>query len=156
MTPSTLSDEDRKRQLARRGRGNRKKFPKKVRDQVFAKTDGQCYYCGGVLIDAWHIDHKNGDSTDHDPENLVAACAECNCREGQASAEEFKRKVQDRERRNIEWLYDRLDDHERKSRRYGLDLSEQFRCCRRDIGDLVDALLASELIFFGEREGCSN
>lgn len=67
-------------------RPRRKPIPKKVKAQVWAKTDGLCVYCAVRLnpFDGFEIDHvhpvcKGG--TD-DVANLVPCCHDCNQRKG--------------------------------------------------------------------------
>lgn len=70
----------------RKARPQRKPIPKKVKAQVWAKTDGRCAYCNVQLnpFDGFEIDHvhpvcKGG--TD-DVSNLVPSCHDCNQRKG--------------------------------------------------------------------------
>lgn len=69
---------------------------KKQRQEVYAKTDGVCYYCGHPLPDRWHADHfkpvlRGCGNYDHETdsrldlyperdtiENRVPACPPCN------------------------------------------------------------------------------
>lgn len=70
----------------RQPRPQRKPIPKKVKAQVWAKTDGRCAYCDMQLnpFDGFEIDHvhpvcKGG--TD-EVDNLVPCCHDCNQRKG--------------------------------------------------------------------------
>ena len=71
------------------------RITKSVRNDVLAKNDGRCYYCGIPLSDRWHVDHFKPvlrgcgapDSTGkrgllHEDretfENLVPSCVGCN------------------------------------------------------------------------------
>ena len=75
----------------------RPKFSKKLRAEVLAKTQGQCYHCKEALdtecARAWHVDHfpvRYADIEDQcgccglfvtdplDLDNLVPSCAHCN------------------------------------------------------------------------------
>lgn len=58
----------------------------KIRNQVWKKTDGRCYYCGkqtkpfGTDPDSFCVDHvvpQKRQGNDH-LDNLVPACCECN------------------------------------------------------------------------------
>jgi len=68
-------------------------FPKEIADQVFAKTDGTCTYCGAKLVrenyghcgegppdGSWEADHWHPSSAGGKDElpNLWPACCECN------------------------------------------------------------------------------
>lgn len=48
------------------------------------RQKNRCYYCGGKLVDKYHVDHivplSRGGSDD--PENLVATCPRCNLSKG--------------------------------------------------------------------------
>ena len=71
---------------ARKPRPQRKPIPRKIKAQVWTKTDGRCAYCDVQLnpFDGFEIDHvhpvcKGG--TD-DIDNLVPSCHTCNQRKG--------------------------------------------------------------------------
>ena len=63
------------------------------RRAVFDASGGKCHYCG-VALDLsgkWHVDHRMPKALmgSDDPSNLVAACAPCNLRKGDATDVEF-------------------------------------------------------------------
>lgn len=64
------------------------------RDDVFAKTNGRCAYCGIDLssIGSWHVEHmvprSRGGNSDID--NLVASCPACNVKKGRRTVLEFE------------------------------------------------------------------
>lgn len=75
------------------------------RERIAAKFGGRCAYCGCILPDRWHADHKEPLSrswtseqlaiykrikgTDSE-ENLVPACPRCNLRKSMMTVEEFR------------------------------------------------------------------
>ena len=65
-----------------------------IRAQVWAKTNGHCWYCG-TLMNPWedftidHMDpqkHGGGDEV----ENLIPACKECNSRKNAKTVEQYR------------------------------------------------------------------
>lgn len=44
----------------------------------------KCSWCGGVFPDpTWlHVDHKDNDPSNNDPENLQTLCAQCHIKKG--------------------------------------------------------------------------
>lgn len=88
---------------------------KNKRKRVYAKSGGQCWYCGQDLIDgSWDIDHvipqKNYDKdlgclivngkpfreyTLNNIRNLVPSCISCNLWKGHSTIEEFRKSIQD-------------------------------------------------------------
>ena len=75
---------------------SRKAIPKKVREQVKAKYDHKCGYCG-EKPEKLQIDHIR--AVDHggtdDIENLMAACFACNNYKNVLSLEVFRRELQE-------------------------------------------------------------
>ncbi len=78
-------------------------FSKKVREQVYKKTDGKCAYCGCVLPKRWQVDHVvpverkggeyTGEGTD-DIENLLPSCPSCNNYKSCLDLEDFREQVE--------------------------------------------------------------
>jgi 5-methylcytosine-specific restriction endonuclease McrA len=81
-------------------------FSRRVKDVVYAKTGGRCFYCGkkienedildeggGVVTvrHHWNVDHKIPVSRHgtNAIENLVPACFSCNAEKGTMTDEEF-------------------------------------------------------------------
>ena len=78
----------------------RKKWPAGLEKEIFDKTSGKCYHCNKKLVfnhrkktdgrGAWNMDHYPvvyrdiedqiccGITNQHDPNNIVAACVDCN------------------------------------------------------------------------------
>jgi hypothetical protein len=52
----------------------------KLRQRVFAKTDGRCHHCRDPLGDVWEIDHLMPRSKGgrHTFDNMVPSCVQCN------------------------------------------------------------------------------
>lgn len=75
---------------------SRKAIPKKIREQVKARYDGHCGYCG-EKPEKLQIDHIR--AVDHggtdDIENLMAACFACNNYKNVLSLEVFRRELQE-------------------------------------------------------------
>lgn len=77
----------------------RKAIPKKIRDQVKAKYDGHCGYCG-IKPEKLQVDHIIPHARSHQHarkgvdldaiENLMPACAQCNNYKISYSLEEFR------------------------------------------------------------------
>ena len=63
------------------------------RVEIFARSEGRCHYCRGVLqLDGkWHVEHSfpRALGGDDDPMNLVAACVACNLAKSDRTALEF-------------------------------------------------------------------
>lgn len=76
---------------------------KKLRRDVFDKSDGCCWYCGSMLNGKWHVDHikpirRGGGggvaSLDlHNLNNLAPACAPCNLFKSVYSVEGFREEI---------------------------------------------------------------
>jgi len=70
-----------RKSLKAENRRPRKKQLKQVeREQVLAKTDGQCHICGGVITGKWQADHVKPHSSggEHVTENYLPAHNTCN------------------------------------------------------------------------------
>lgn len=70
---------------------------KNTRQQVYAKYNGHCAYCGRKLefeemqvdhIQAKHVGGKN------DLENLNPSCRSCNCLKGKLSLKKFRKQIE--------------------------------------------------------------
>jgi len=72
-----------------------------TRDELSAKTNGRCGYCGEPLQKGWHKDHMEpvekypGTNIMKYPErdnddNLIASCPSCNINKHSMSIEEFR------------------------------------------------------------------
>ena len=63
-----------------------------LREQVFARDDFCCHYCGTYINDEPHCDHvipfSRGGSNDLN--NLVTSCAPCNIAKGDKTPEEWR------------------------------------------------------------------
>tara|TARA_R110002072_G_scaffold100778_9_gene222058 strand:+ start:5060 stop:5746 length:687 start_codon:yes stop_codon:yes gene_type:complete len=79
---------------------------KKMRQAVFDKSHGHCWYCGDTLNAKWHCDHiepiRRGEgggvsskdfNTLHNIDNLAPTCAPCNLFKSVYSLEGFRRKI---------------------------------------------------------------
>ena len=80
------------------------------KSDIFAKTNGRCYYCGLVLEFAisFCVDHivpqiKGGES---DIENVVPACRNCNSAKGTKTLEQFRfhRRMQGFQKQSGVWF----------------------------------------------------
>ena len=79
-------------------------FSKKVREEVYNKTNGKCAYCGCELPKRWHIDHVvpverdfttkkyTGNGTDA-IDNLLPACPSCNIFKSCGSLQQFRESI---------------------------------------------------------------
>lgn len=71
---------------------SKNKFSKTKRAKINKKTNGLCYYCGGLLGKYAGIDHVipkiKGGSDDF--ENLVPCCLKCNSMKGVKTIEQFR------------------------------------------------------------------
>lgn len=71
-------------------------IPKRIREQVFAKYDGHCAYCGKELkypdmqVDHIYPQYLGGKD---DIENYNPACRMCNLRKGTMSIETFRNEI---------------------------------------------------------------
>lgn len=75
----------------------RKKGPRSRWSRVWLKTNGRCFYCGrSMTLDETTVDHFIASSTGGGgkPENLVPACASCNCAKNNRTLEEFRFAIQ--------------------------------------------------------------
>lgn len=71
-----------------------------MRQQIWNKSNGRCWYCGDKLQKGWHIDHflpikRNPDKTLTNPENdnidnMVPACPSCNIMKSNMTIEKFR------------------------------------------------------------------
>ena len=71
-----------------------------MRNRIYAKSDGVCWYCGESLGKRWHIDHflplgRQPDGSVKHPErdaedNLVPACVSCNVMKSDMDVEKFR------------------------------------------------------------------
>jgi hypothetical protein len=83
-------------------------FSKKIREKVYAKTNGHCAYCGCELPKRWHIDHvipiHRGsekiffrpdymDIGTNDIDNLLPACPKCNIDKSDMSVECYREHI---------------------------------------------------------------
>ncbi len=67
----------------------RKSYPLRFQVQVFAKSEGRCFYCGGgadVMDHVVPVSSGGRDAFD----NLVPACWRCNCGKGGRSVEQYR------------------------------------------------------------------
>lgn len=93
----------------------RKPIPKKIREQVYAKYDGHCAYCGCELAyKDMQVDHissvfgaeSRGMMPDNTIDNLMPACRMCNFYKGSYTLEQFRHDLQDSIMRNIRRPFD--------------------------------------------------
>lgn len=85
-------------------REKRMAFNKKIREQVYAKTNGHCAYCGCELPNRWHIDHlipvvrdlktSKYDKSLDDMDNLLPSCPSCNIIKSSQPLESFRREIE--------------------------------------------------------------
>jgi hypothetical protein len=125
------------------------KLTKELKEQILAKSQGHCWYCGCVLISKWHIEHQNDRS--NELANLVASCSECNGGKSGFNVEQFRRKILEREATTLQLYVTHVEKLAEKSALFGFDVSEQINACGEAIGDLMRAIEISEIRFFGER-----
>lgn len=78
-------------------------FSKKVRQEVYNKTNGHCAYCGCELPKRWQVDHvvpverQNGKYTGRgtdDIDNLLPSCPSCNNYKSCLDLEDFRDQVE--------------------------------------------------------------
>lgn len=76
------------------------------RERVFAKTNGNCGYCGNPLPEkGWHMDHveplfRGRDCGGDDSEsNLMASCARCNLWKKTFTVEQFRTEIESQHKR---------------------------------------------------------
>lgn len=69
----------------------RGRFPKIEFQKMLVLQDGKCAYCGVLLGDDFHVDHRMPVSRggSDEIENLCCACPPCNLRKSTMTAEEF-------------------------------------------------------------------
>ena len=81
----------------------RKPIPKEIREQVYAKYNGHCAYCGCELdYKDMQIDHfssvfgaeSKGMMPDNTIDNLMPSCRMCNYYKGSCTLEQFRYNVQ--------------------------------------------------------------
>lgn len=69
-------------------------FGKQMRERVWSKSGGKCWYCGCLfeLADNWAIDHfiPGSKGGSHDLTNLVPSCHRCNCLKGNSDLNRFR------------------------------------------------------------------
>lgn len=59
-----------------------------VREEVFKKTDGKCFYCGGTAETMDHMQPSSRGGT-NEISNLIGACHRCNSEKGNATVAEY-------------------------------------------------------------------
>jgi len=74
-----------------------------IRQRIWDKSGGVCWYCGEGLKRGWHTDHflplkRNPDGTMQNPENdsfenLVPSCASCNIMKSDMDIEGFRHRI---------------------------------------------------------------
>ena len=74
-----------------------------IRQRIWGKSGGVCWYCGEDLQSGWHTDHflplkRNPDRTMQNPENdsfdnLVPSCASCNIMKSDMDIEDFRQLI---------------------------------------------------------------
>ncbi len=72
-------------------------FSKNIRQQVYAKYDGHCAYCGRKMeIEEMQVDHIHPKyhGGKNDMENLNPACRSCNFRKGTMTLKRFRKEIQ--------------------------------------------------------------
>lgn len=91
-----------------------------VKELVWDKTEGKCWYCGTNLdkdhnkLNGFTTDHfqPRCDDGQHKLNNLVPCCRQCNCGKGGQSLEEYritKKLKQFRQKNNINFSRKQLD-----------------------------------------------
>lgn len=83
-------------------------FSKKIREEVYKKTDGHCAYCGCPLSKRWHVDHVIPINRGYDKredrcsymdlatesiDNYLPACPSCNINKSNLSVEDFRQSI---------------------------------------------------------------
>lgn len=96
----------------------RKPIPRKVREEVYAKYDGHCAYCGCELkYEEMQVDHiesvyitsmHNGwkDTQNDSIDNLMPACRMCNYYKSIGDIETFRSNLQETLMRNVRRPFD--------------------------------------------------
>lgn len=92
MRRARVEEEARTAAQRSKARSQSARIPRRRR-AVFDASGGKCHYCG-VTLDLsgkWHVDHRMPKALmgSDDLSNLVAACAPCNLRKGDATDVEF-------------------------------------------------------------------
>jgi len=71
---------------------------KKIKGQIFSKTEGHCAYCGQILnpFNEWTIDHKTPQKQggNDELENLFPCCKSCNSAKKDRTIEEFREYIE--------------------------------------------------------------
>lgn len=95
-----------------------KPIPKKLREQVYAKYDGHCAYCGCELkYEDMQVDHKVSvyattlgnhwiDIQDDSIGNLLPSCRSCNYYKDVETVEGFRKKIENVLMRNVRKPFD--------------------------------------------------
>lgn len=93
----------------------RQPIPKKIREQVYAKYNGHCAYCGCELeykdmqvdhIDSVYWAEVKGKDVDNSIENYAPACRMCNYYKGVATIEQFRNRLSYSLMRNVRLPFD--------------------------------------------------
>lgn len=73
----------------------RKTFSKKLRDEIAAKTNHRCAYCGEVLGNRFYIDHVKSvySGGGNELSNLKASCFSCNSFKHAMTLEQFRNEM---------------------------------------------------------------
>lgn len=71
------------------------RFNRRIRQKIFEKSNGYCYYCGRPLTKSWEIDHKRPLSKggSNKTPNLVASCHKCNRLKADMTVGQFRQYV---------------------------------------------------------------
>ncbi len=84
---------------------NQTSISKKQRAEVYAKSDGHCWYCGCGLPNRWHVDHVipvirsyEGEIDPcnmhlHQVDNFVPSCPPCNLFKSSSTVEQFRSRI---------------------------------------------------------------
>lgn len=79
----------------------------KVLLEVWEKTDGRCFYCGGEALTVDHVFPVSKGGT-HSATNLLPACGRCNSAKRDRHIDDFRRSRGVKfTARQIEWLVDK-------------------------------------------------
>lgn len=73
-------------------RSDRRRVQPLIREIVFAKSDGSCWYCGTEIGDDFHVDHVKPIALGgrNYLSNMVPSCQSCNCRKSTSPLEVFR------------------------------------------------------------------